>query len=127
MEGIKGTLEEEESTLKKVFAKQCAHAKLLQLYLTPCNPMDCNLPGSSVHGIIQPRISEQVAMPSSRGSPQLRDRTHVSFVSFIGRQVLYHQCHLGSPCKTGLSLSLCPHISEALCHLQDAKSSIMIC
>ena len=58
MEGIKGTLEEEESTLKKVFAKQCVHAKLLQLCLTPCSPMDRNLPGSSVHGIIQPRISE---------------------------------------------------------------------
>ena len=33
--------------------------------LTLCNPMDCNLPGSSVHGILQTRILECVAMPSS--------------------------------------------------------------
>ena len=34
------------------------------------NPVDCNLPGSSVHGILQARIAlEWVAMPSSRGSP----------------------------------------------------------
>ena len=33
-----------------------------------CDPMDCSLPGSSVHGILQARILEWVAMPSSRGS-----------------------------------------------------------
>ena len=36
-----------------------------------CNSMECNLPGSSVHGILQARMLEWVAMPSSRGlSPQ---------------------------------------------------------
>ena len=35
-----------------------------------CNPMDCSPPGSSVHGILQARILEWVAMPSSRGSSQ---------------------------------------------------------
>ena len=40
------------------------------------NPMDCNLPRSSVHGILQARIPlEWVAMPSSRGSPWPRDWT----------------------------------------------------
>ena len=34
---------------------------------TPCDPMDHSLPGSSVHGILQARILEWVAMPSSRG------------------------------------------------------------
>ena len=38
-----------------------------------------------------------VAMPSFRGSPRPRDQTHVSCVSCIGRWVLYHSCHLGSP------------------------------
>ena len=52
---------------------------------------------SSVHGILQAKILEWVAMSSSRGSFQPRDRTHVSYVSYIGRQVLYHECHLGSP------------------------------
>ena len=40
--------------------------KSVQLCLTLCNPMDCNLPGFSVHGIFQARILEWVAMPSSR-------------------------------------------------------------
>ena len=35
---------------------------------TLCDPMDCSLPGSSVHGIFQARILEQVAMPFSTGS-----------------------------------------------------------
>ena len=34
-----------------------------QLYPTLCNPMDCSLPGSSVHGILQERIPEWVAIP----------------------------------------------------------------
>ena len=52
--------------------------------------MDCSLSGSSVHGILQARVLEWVAMPSSRGSSQPRDGIHVSYVSYIGRQVLYH-------------------------------------
>ena len=39
---------------------------LLQLCFTLCNPMDCNLSGFSVHGILQARILEWVAIPSSR-------------------------------------------------------------
>ena len=48
-------------------------AKSLQSCLTLCNPMDCSLPGSSVHGILQARVLEWVAMPSSRGSSRPRD------------------------------------------------------
>ena len=48
-------------------------AKSLQSCPTPRDPMDCSLPGSSVHGILQARILEWVAMPSSRGSPGPRD------------------------------------------------------
>ena len=44
------------------------HAKSLQLCPTLCNPMDCSPPGSSVHGILQARILEWVAISSSRGS-----------------------------------------------------------
>ena len=39
-----------------------------QLCPTLCNPMDCSLPGSSVHGILQARILGWVAIPFSRGS-----------------------------------------------------------
>ena len=56
-----------------------------QLCPTLCNPMDCSLPGSSVHGILQAGISEQVAI-SSRGSSRPRDW----ICSWIGRQILYH-------------------------------------
>ena len=66
-------------------------AKLLQSCLTLCDPKARSPPGSSVHGILKARILEWVAMPSSRGSSQPRDRTHVSYVSCTGRQVLYHQ------------------------------------
>ena len=47
---------------------------------TLCNTMDCSPPGSSVHGILQARILERVAMPSSGGSSQPRDRTQVSLI-----------------------------------------------
>ena len=47
------------------------------------------LPGSSVHGILQARILEQVAMLSSRGSSRPRDPTRVCYVSCIVRQGLY--------------------------------------
>ena len=59
--------------------------------------MDYSPPGSSVHGIFQARILKWVSMSTSRGSFQPRDHTHVSYISCISRQVLYHQCHLGSP------------------------------
>ena len=51
----------------------CVCAKLLQSRPTLCDLMDCSLSGSSVHGILQARILEWVAMPSSRGSSQPRD------------------------------------------------------
>ena len=46
-----------------------------------CDPMDCSPPGSSVHGILQARILEWVAIPFSRGSSQPRDRTPVSYIA----------------------------------------------
>ena len=64
-------------------------AESLQSCPTLCDPMGCNPPGSSVHGILQARILEQVTMPSSRGFSPPRDRTLVSPASCIGRQVLY--------------------------------------
>ena len=51
-----------------------------------CDPMDCSQLGSSVHGILQARILEWVAISFSRGSSWPWDRT---WVSCIGRRVLY--------------------------------------
>ena len=45
------------------------------------DPMDYILPGSSVHGILQAKILEWVAMRSSRGSSQPRDQTQVSHIA----------------------------------------------
>ena len=65
-----------------------------QSCLALCDAMDCSLPGSSVHEILQARISEWVAISFSRGSSPPRDQTHVSCIYCIGRRVLYHYCHL---------------------------------
>ena len=61
---------------------------LLPSCLTLCDPVDCS--GSSVPGILQARVLEWVAVPSSGGSSRPRDRTCVSYVSCIGRWVLDH-------------------------------------
>ena len=55
-----------------------------------CESMDYNPPGSSVHGISQANILEWVIISSPRGSSPPRDRTHVSCISCIGRQILYN-------------------------------------
>ena len=62
-----------------------------------CDPMHCSPPGSSVHGILQARILEWVAMLSSRGSSRSREGTRVSYITCMGKQVLYHKRHLRSP------------------------------
>ena len=49
----------------------CVRAKSHQLCPTLCDPMGCSPPGSSIHWILQARILEWVAMPSSKGSPPL--------------------------------------------------------
>ena len=54
-------------------------SEVTQLCLTLCDPMDCSPPGYSVHGILQARILEWVAISSSRGSTGTRDRTQVSY------------------------------------------------
>ena len=78
--------------LSKLHVLCCAN--LLLSCLTLCDPMDCSPPGFSVHGILQARILEWIAMPSSRGSPPPRDRTHISY---SGRWILYPLSHLGNP------------------------------
>ena len=65
-------------------------AKSLHSCPTLCDPVDCSLPGSCDHGILQARILEWGAISYSRGSSQPRDRTCVSYVSCTGRRVLYH-------------------------------------
>ena len=61
-----------------------------QFCLILSDPMDCSQPGPSVHGILQARILEWVAIFSSKKSSRWRDRTCISYVSCIGRWILYH-------------------------------------
>ena len=58
-------------------------SEVAQLCLTLCDPMDCSLPGSSVHGVFQARVLECVAIAFSRRSSRPRDWTRVSRI--IGR------------------------------------------
>ena len=55
-------------------------SEVAQLCPTICDPMDCSLPGSSLHGILQARVLEWVAISFSRGSSQPRDRIWVSCI-----------------------------------------------
>ena len=57
-----------------------AHGKEVKVLVAQSCPMDWSLPGSSVHEILQARILEWVAIPFSRESSQLRDRTQVSHI-----------------------------------------------
>ena len=69
---------------------QCMCAKSFQSCLTLSDTRDYSLPGSSDHGFLQARVLEWVAMPSFRESSRSRDWTPISYVSCIGRWVLYH-------------------------------------
>ena len=91
--------------------------KLLQSCPTLCDPMDSSLPGSYVHGILQARIQEWVAVSLSRGSSQTRYQTPISYVSCTGRQFLYHQHHLQSPLNFfcgAQSLQSCPTLCDPM-------------
>ena len=62
----------------------CILSEVAQSCLTLCDPMDCSLPCSSVHGIFQVRVLGWVVISFSRGSSQPRDRTWVPCI--VGRR-----------------------------------------
>jgi len=59
----------------------CVCVLVAQLCLTLCIPTDCSPPGFSVHGILQARILQWIAISFSGGTFQLRDRTLVSYLA----------------------------------------------
>ena len=80
-----------------------------QLCSTLCNPMDCSPPGSSVHGILQARILEWVAILLCMGSSQPRDGTGVCyFFGRAGRFFLMSQQGEPKGCVASLSGSQIP-------------------
>ena len=84
----------------KYYLVHLCYAKLLQLFLTLSDLMDRSPPGSSVHGILQGRILECVAIPFSRGLSQGLNPDLLYF-----RQILYCLNYQGSPRKHMLLLS----------------------
>ena len=80
------------------FMLLCLCSLSIRLCPTLCDPMDCSLPCSSVHGILQAIILECIAMPSCRGSSQPRDRTWVSCVFCIAGGFLLLLSHQRRPC-----------------------------
>ena len=70
----------------KHFYGHCC-CSVTKLCLTLCDPVNCSLPGSSVHGISRARKLEWVAISFSRGSSQPNVQTHIFC---IGKRVYYH-------------------------------------
>ena len=91
-------------TLKVLVAQSCP---------TLCNPMDCSPLCSSVHGILQAKIREWVAMPSSRGSSWSRDQTRVSL---RWQEDSLPLRHLGRPSE---NIFLCIFKSGTVCWLSS--------
>ena len=87
----------------------CPKVLVAQSCLTLWDPMDCSSPGSSVHGILQARILEWIAIPFFMGSSGPRDRTWVFCIA--GR--FYHLSHHGSPLMYKIPLNLSPGCTAA--------------
>ena len=63
-----------------IYYESESESEVAQSYSTLCNPIDCSLPGSSVHGIFQAIVLEWIAISFSSGSSRRRDRTRVSCI-----------------------------------------------
>ena len=97
-------------TLKLLVAQSCP---------TVCNPMDCSPQSRSVRGILQARILERIAAPSSGDLPD--QGLNLGLLHY--RQILYHPSHQASPSKlncafkslTSVSISSTPEQSKNIC------------
>ena len=78
--------------------------KIAQSCLTLCDPMDCSLPGSSVHGIFQAIVLEWIAFPSPGNFPTKESNPGLPHC----RQTVNHLSHQGSPIlRESLKQELC--------------------
>ena len=85
--------------------------------------MDCSLPIFSVHGVLQARILEWVAISSSRGSSGSRDRTCISCISCVGRQILSHES-LGKPTLSIREIKLTGMGREEIPKMESAQKQL---
>ena len=100
------------------------HAKSLQSCPTLCDPMDCSLPGSSLHGVLQARRLEWVAVPFLQGIFPPQGWNCISGVSCTGRRVL------GSPSLLYLLLHTCfhhmPSFHYPCCMFKPVKELLLV-
>ena len=100
-------------------------SEVTQSCLTLCDPMNCSLPGSLVHGIFQARILEWVTICFSRVSSQPRDQT----LGLLHRgQMLYHLSHQGSPninVLYNLKVLVTPVMSNSLWPMDCSPPSVL--
>ena len=111
------------------FICACVCPKSLQLCPTLCDPTGCNTPGSSVHGILQARILEWVAMPAFQGifltqwsNPCLSCLLHWQAGSLPaappGNPILYIAVDVCQPQSSNSSHPFCPTWYSYVCSLQ---------
>ena len=110
------------SSLKvSVCVCECAHVLCsVRHHSLFYDPTDYSLPGSTVHGIFQARILEQVAISYSRRSWP-RGQTHISCVSWTGRGILYH-CATWEPTERLKAKVLVTQSCPSLCDPMDCYS-----
>ena len=105
---VTGWRQRKKSLVSSFWVKNTALAS--QPCLTLYNPMRCSLPGFSVHGILPTSAREWVASPFPRGSSQPRNPT---WVSCIGRWILYSLSPQGSPSSGDQAWASCPGNAES--------------
>ena len=85
--------------------------------------MDCSLSGSSVHGIIQARVLEWIAISFSRGSSQPRNRTQVSCIAgrcFTGKPIIPKKGN-AKECSNYRTVALISHASKVMLKILQAR------
>ena len=70
----------DKGNMREIFKIKHSSERNAQSCLTLCDPIDCSLSGSSLQGILQPRILQWVVISFSRGSSKLRDWTQASHI-----------------------------------------------
>ena len=99
-----------------------------QSCLTLCDPKDCSSPGSSVHGILQARILEWVAISFSRASSRPRDRTRVSriagrlFTIWATREAHIHLTSHQLTTFSSISTTFCREHASTILRMQKNAS-----
>ena len=73
--------EDRKIKMRDKYINKQGESEVAQSSLTLCDPMDCSLSGSSVHGIFQARVLEWIAISFSRGPSRHRNRTRVSHIA----------------------------------------------